>query len=77
MSLRDILGRAWRRFETFAYAMDYDERTDSAARIENLERLQRSSSAALAAAEKRIAMLSASDVALSNQAATPADSSDE
>lgn len=62
ISLRGMLSRAWWKFEQFAYAMDYDEHSDTAARIENLERLQQSSSAALADIEKRIAAL-AGDVA--------------
>lgn len=74
MSLKDILGRSWRKFEAFAHAMDYDERTDAATRIENLELLQKSSSAALAVAEKRIAMLSGDNATLAERAASPLDS---
>lgn len=67
MSLWDMLRRAWRKFELFAHAMDYDQHSDNTARIENLERLQQSSSAALADAEKRVAALSGDVAALSEQ----------
>lgn len=74
MSLWDILGRAWRKFEQLAHAIEYDEHTDTAARIQNLEQLQQSSSAAIADGEKHIAALSNEVAALSEQVASRATS---
>lgn len=69
MSLWDMLRRAWRKFELFAYAMDYDERIDGAVWIENLDRVQKSHGAALTAVEDRIRSLSSDVAALSEQVA--------
>lgn len=37
----NILRRAWRKFEQFAYAMDYDPQTELERRVAELERVQR------------------------------------
>lgn len=63
MNPRNMLRRAWRKFELFAYAMDYDEGTDTAVRLEQLDQLQKRHSAALAAVEERVSRLAA-DVTL-------------
>lgn len=63
MNPRNMLRRAWRKFELFAYAVDYDEGTDAVVRIEQLDQLQQSHSAALAAVEERVSRLAA-DVTL-------------
>lgn len=70
MSLREILCGAWRKFEQFAYAMDYDERIDAAVRLEQLDQLQKRQSDALAATEERISKLSG-DVALLTEQGSP------
>jgi len=63
MNPRNMLRRAWRKFELFAYAMDHDDHIDAASRIEQLDQLQQSHSAALAAVEERVSRLAA-DVTL-------------
>lgn len=40
MHFENILRRAWRKFEQFAYAMDYDPQTDLERRVAELERVQ-------------------------------------
>lgn len=67
MNLSGMFHRAWRKFALFAYAMDYDERSDVAARVEELDRVQQSHSAALAAAAERIEALSGNLAAQSRQ----------
>ena len=69
MNLKNILGRAWRKFEIFAYAMDYDERVGAAVRIDQLDQQQKRHSEALAAAEERITSLSGDVALLSKQGA--------
>ena len=59
MSLRDMLRRAWRKFELFAYAMDYDEPSQTAALVAGLEARVRQQAADVAVISARMDRLTA------------------
>ena len=70
MSPRNMLRRAWRKFELFAYAMDYDEPTQTAALVAGLDAQVRQQAADVAVISARMDRLAA-QIAQSSQPDPP------
>lgn len=70
MAITQTLGNIWQKIALFAYALDYDERTDMAREVDRLAAARKDEAATLAAVSARVDALSQDVRALSERIGT-------